>query len=53
MLCRQYIADRMYLALLLVFVNKLEQASSVLNAIIEAEGEYSQSVVISQKAFYE
>ena len=46
-------ADRMYHVLLLIFVNKYEQAAALLNAVIDEEGEYSLSVVICPYAFWE
>ena len=46
-------ADRMYHALVLICVNKYEQATALLNAIIDEEGDYSLSVVICQNRIWE
>ena len=46
-------ADRMYHVLVLLFINKYEQAAALLNAVIDEEGEYSLSVVICPYAFWE
>ena len=46
-------ADRMYLALFLIFVKRYDRAASVLNAIIDEEGDFSMSVVVCPKAFWE
>ena len=42
-------ADRMYYAQILIFNNNIEEAISILNTVIETEGDYSLSVVILPK----
>ena len=42
-------SDRVYYAQVLIVMNEIEQAISILNAIIEEEGDYSLSVVIWPK----
>ena len=46
-------ADRMYFSQYLIFRRKLEQSISLLEAIVEQEGDFSTSVVIWSKNLYE
>ena len=46
-------ADRIYFSQFLFFNKKLEQAISILIDVVEQEGEYSISMVIWPKKFYE
>ena len=46
-------ADRMYYAQVLIFKKDFKKAISILNSVIEAEGNYSLSVVVFPKSFWE